>query len=40
MPVFFSADKLNDDRKIWVITEAKDDDGRRLATTVLIPDEY
>ena len=26
--------------KIWVITEAADDHGNRLATTVLLPDEY
>ena len=26
--------------KIWIITEAADDNGRRSATTVLFPDEY
>jgi hypothetical protein len=26
--------------KIWVITEAADDRGRRAATTILLPDEY
>ena len=26
--------------KIWVITEAEDDDGQRAATTILLPDEY
>jgi hypothetical protein len=26
--------------KFWVITEAVGDDGRRAATTVLLPDEY
>ena len=26
--------------KIWIITEAVDDDGRRAATTLLLPDEY
>ena len=26
--------------KIWIITEAADDDGRREATTILLPDEY
>lgn len=26
--------------KIWVITEAADDDGKREATTILLPDEY
>jgi hypothetical protein len=26
--------------KIWVVTEATDDNGVRQATTVLLPDEY
>ncbi|MBA2116677.1 hypothetical protein [Bremerella alba] len=26
--------------RIWVITEAADDDGQREATTILLPDEY
>ncbi len=26
--------------KIWIITEAVGDDGRRAATTILLPDEY
>ena len=26
--------------KIWLITEAKDDNGTREATTALLPDEY
>jgi hypothetical protein len=26
--------------KIWIITEATDDDGHRAATTILLPDEY
>ena len=26
--------------KLWIITEATDDQGRRAATTVLLPDEY
>lgn len=26
--------------KLWVITEATDDDGHRAATTILLPDEY
>jgi hypothetical protein len=26
--------------KAWVLTEAEDDDGRRAATTILLPDEY
>ena len=28
------------DAKIWIITEAADDDGERVATTVLLPEEY
>jgi hypothetical protein len=26
--------------KIWIVTEAADDDGQREATTILLPDEY
>lgn len=26
--------------KLWIITEATDEDGRRLATTILLPEEY
>lgn len=26
--------------RIWIITEAADDNGRRSATTVLLPSEY
>ena len=26
--------------KLWVITEATDDQGRREATTILLPEEY
>ncbi len=26
--------------KVWVITEAEGDDGKRAATTLLLPDEY
>ena len=26
--------------KIWIITEAKDDNGNRSATTLLLPEEY
>lgn len=26
--------------KLWVITEAADDDGHRAATTILLPEEY
>jgi len=27
-------------QKIWIITEAADEDDRREATTILLPDEY
>ncbi len=26
--------------KVWLITEATDDEGRRAATTILLPEEY
>lgn len=26
--------------KVWVITEAADDHGQRVATTILLPEEY
>jgi hypothetical protein len=26
--------------KLWIITEAADDHGRRVATTILLPEEY
>jgi hypothetical protein len=26
--------------KVWVITDAKDDSGQRLSTTVLMPEDY
>lgn len=35
-----SAYKLKDGTKMWVITEAIDDDGNRAATTCLLPSEY
>ena len=35
-----SAYILPDETKVWVITEAEDDSGNRLATTLLLPDEY
>jgi len=35
-----SAYLLTTGEKIWVITEAEDDNGNRAATTVLRPDEY
>jgi exonuclease V gamma subunit len=31
---------LSDETKLWVITEATDDSGKRMATTILLPDEY
>jgi|SRR6516162_290053 hypothetical protein len=27
-------------KKLWIITEAMDDDGRRAVTTLLLPEEY
>ena len=35
-----SAYKLTDGTKIWCITEATDERGRREATTFLLPSEY
>jgi hypothetical protein len=35
-----SAYKTRNGEKLWIITEAQDDDGRRAATTILRPDEY
>jgi hypothetical protein len=35
-----SAYRLNDGTKIWIITEAADDNGNRAATTLLLPEEY
>jgi hypothetical protein len=26
--------------KLWIITEATDDEGHRIATTILLPDDY
>ena len=28
------------DGKVWVITEGEDEEGRRAATTILLPEEY
>ncbi len=39
LSVYGKADDATDDR-LWVITEAQDDQGRRAATTLLTPDEY
>jgi hypothetical protein len=27
-------------KKLWIISEATDDQGRRAATTILLPEEY
>lgn len=35
-----SAYTLTSGEKLWVITEAADDDGNRICTTLLLPDEY
>ena len=35
-----SAYHTSDGTKLWVITEAEDDDGHRAATTILLPEEY
>lgn len=35
-----SAYHANDGTKLWIITEAADDEGDRAATTILLPDEY
>lgn len=35
-----SAYLLRDGTKVWIITEAEDEDGDRVATTILLPDEY
>ncbi len=35
-----SAFRLATGEKIWVITEAVDDNGNRAATTFLLPEEY
>lgn len=38
----FSSYKVEglEDGKVWVITEAADDEGHRAATTILLPSEY
>lgn len=36
----FSAYTLSNEIRIWVITEATDENGLRVATTILLPDEY
>jgi hypothetical protein len=36
----FSSFKLSETQKIWVITDAANDDGIRHHTTILLPEEY
>jgi hypothetical protein len=31
---------LPDETKLWIITDATDENGKRAATTLLLPDEY
>ncbi len=35
-----SSYRLKNGTKIWIITEAADEQGRRAATTTLLPEEY
>jgi hypothetical protein len=35
-----SAYHLPNGVKVWIITEAEDDDGKRVASTLLLPEEY
>ena len=35
-----SAYSTSNGEKLWIITEAADDSGKRAATTVLLPSEY
>ncbi len=35
-----SAYRTLKNERIWIITEATDEDGKRLATTILLPSEY
>ena len=35
-----SAYLLKDESKVWIITEAADASGNRIATTILLPEEY
>ena len=35
-----SAYRTLKNRKIWIITEATDDNGHRAATTILLPEDY
>jgi hypothetical protein len=36
----FSSYRTKNDTKLWIITDATDDNGQRSATTILLPDEY
>jgi hypothetical protein len=35
-----SAHRTSLGEKIWIITEAADESGHRVATTILLPSEY
>lgn len=35
-----SAYRTSQNVKVWIITEAADDNGQRAATTILLPEEY
>lgn len=35
-----SAYKTLKGKKLWIITEATDDEGKRAATTILLPEDY
>jgi len=35
-----SAYEVESGERVWIITEAEDDCGRRVATTILLPSEY
>ena len=35
-----SAYRTSKNVKVWIITEAADDNGQRAATTILLPEEY
>jgi hypothetical protein len=36
----FSAYNTTAGTKVWIITEAADDEGQRASTTILLPEEY
>jgi len=35
-----SAYRTKANKRLWIITEATDDEGRRCASTILLPEEY